>query len=99
LQQCGIEFSFYKGQSLPVAQILTTLGEMDINPLLVEGGGMVFESFYNAAMYDEIYLFMAPHHVARGKALTDTILHSIVSHDTHHEMIGEDRLYHVYRDH
>jgi diaminohydroxyphosphoribosylaminopyrimidine deaminase/5-amino-6-(5-phosphoribosylamino)uracil reductase len=99
LQQQGVEIYLYEETTLPLTLLLKTLGQMEIGSLLVEGGGMVFDEFYNHDLYDEIYLFMAPHHVAGGKSLTDSLLRSIVSQDVPYEMIGEDRLYHVYRNH
>lgn len=99
LGSLGVELYFYEGKAVPASRVLHALGTMDIGSVLVEGGATVFTQFFDENAYDEIMLFMAPHHVPQGLSLTDRILRSIVSRDQRPEKIGEDRLYHVYRDH
>jgi diaminohydroxyphosphoribosylaminopyrimidine deaminase/5-amino-6-(5-phosphoribosylamino)uracil reductase len=99
LTSLGVELHFYEGKLCSPTALRRVLGIMDIGSIMVEGGATVFTHFFDENAYDEIMLFMAPHHVPQGSSLTDRILQSIVSQDEHPEQIGEDRLYHVYRDH
>lgn len=98
LQEKGVELLFYEGNLYPLSSLLKDIWNLGIGSLMIEGGGVVFNEFYQEQLYDEIYLFMAPHHVTNGISLTDTLLRSIVSPHIQPEMIGEDKLYHVYRD-
>jgi len=99
LQDTGTEIIFFEGDLYPLSQLLPALRTMEIGSLLIEGGGMVFNEFYQEKVYDEIYLFMANQQTKEGLSLTEPLLNSIVSQDTRPQMVGEDRLYHVYRDH
>ena len=99
LEVLGVELSFYQGELYPVFRLLQTLGSMGISSIMVEGGAMVFNEFIKDNACDEIFLFRAPHDVAQGISLTESILRGIVTQDYKPQMIGEDCLYHVYRNH
>lgn len=98
LTSSGVEFIFFKGTPYPTTEILRELGKLGIGAVLIEGGGEVFTDFYKAKDYDELYLFQARINICEGLALNPEILDYIQARDKKPIMIGEDLLYHVYRN-
>lgn len=94
----GIEFLFFEGEHYAVSRILQKLSSLNIGSILVEGGGKIFSQFFNENLYDEMYLFMAPRIVGQGLAISENILNEIHSKNLKPLQIGEDLLYHVYRN-
>jgi len=95
----GAEIILFEGEFFKPQEIVQRLGLLNIASLLVEGGGEIFSQFYNEKLYDELYLFMAPHETGQGLALADNILNEVRSKDVTPLKIEEDLLYHVYRNH
>lgn len=58
-----------QGQERSVSYILSVLGEMGIQSLLVEGGSRVFTSFINADLVDEYLLYYAPFFIGGATSL------------------------------
>jgi riboflavin biosynthesis pyrimidine reductase len=71
---------------------------MQIGSVLVEGGGTVFSQVYNERLYDELYVFMAQREIAGGEKVADHIIEDIKAQGINSESLGEDLVYHVYRN-
>ncbi len=56
-----------EGRVQPEA-VLAELGQQDVVSLLVEGGGMVLGSFFDAELVDKVYAFIAPVIIGGGQA-------------------------------
>ena len=95
LQESGVELVQLDGNISPSAEILRKIGVLKIGSILVEGGGKTFSQFLQEKTYDEIYIFVAPVKVDSGIEIP--LARSIVEKNKS-ECIGEDLLYHVYRD-
>jgi len=94
----GAEIILFEQKPFPFKQILEKLGMMQIGSLLVEGGGTVFTQVYNERLFDELYVFVAPREIAGGDKVADHIIEDIKAQGSRHEPIGEDLVYHVYRN-
>ena len=94
----GIELIIIEGNQYAVDDIVAKLRMLRISSLMIEGGARVFSDFFKSKQYDEIYLFVAPHNVDRGVALDKSIWERVVSSGSKPITVGEDQLYHVYRD-
>jgi diaminohydroxyphosphoribosylaminopyrimidine deaminase/5-amino-6-(5-phosphoribosylamino)uracil reductase len=95
----GAEIILFEHKPFPFKQILEKLSVMQIGSVLVEGGGTVFSQVYNERLYDELFVFMAPREIAGGDKVADHIIEDIQAQGSRYETIGEDKVYHVYRDH
>ncbi|HEC77608.1 MAG TPA: bifunctional diaminohydroxyphosphoribosylaminopyrimidine deaminase/5-amino-6-(5-phosphoribosylamino)uracil reductase RibD [candidate division WOR-3 bacterium] len=97
LTEAGVNFIYLEGKEYSLKTILKRLTEAGINSILVEGGGKIFAQFFNEALYDEIFLFMAPHRIEKGLSISENLLQYVLSNYRKKEKSGEDLLYHVYR--
>jgi len=95
----GAEIILFEGELFKPQEIIQRLGLLNIASILVEGGGDIFAQFYNEKLYDELYLFVAPHEIGQGLALADNILNEVCSKAVTPLKIEEDLVYHVYRNH
>lgn len=95
LQKRGIELVHLDGHRHPTSDLLRKIGMLKIGSILVEGGGETFTNFLKEDTYDDLYAFVAPVTVSKGieVPLAKTIIEQKES-----ELIGEDTLYHVYRN-
>lgn len=98
LTALGVEFIYFEGTSYQTSQIVEQLGKLAISSILIEGGGKVFAQFFKTKMYDELYLFRAKTTTGNGLALSREIMDYVQSQDKKPLNIGEDILYHVYRN-
>ncbi len=94
----GVELIIIEGDQYAVDKIVAKLRMLRISSLMIEGGARVFSDFFKSKQYDEIYLFVAPRKVGRGVVLNKSIWEGIVSSESKPITIGEDQLYHVYRN-
>jgi diaminohydroxyphosphoribosylaminopyrimidine deaminase/5-amino-6-(5-phosphoribosylamino)uracil reductase len=95
LTDVGIEFLFFEGEHFSLTTILQKLGALHISSVLVEGGGQLFTQFFDKQLYDELYIFVAPKITTKG--LEINIDRNVVD-GIQPVKIGEDILYHVYRN-
>jgi diaminohydroxyphosphoribosylaminopyrimidine deaminase/5-amino-6-(5-phosphoribosylamino)uracil reductase len=95
LKEIGAELVLLEGDRYSTAELSHHIGELRIGSILVEGGGETFSQFLNEKTYDELLLFVAPTTVQKGIEIqvNGNILEKIKPQE-----IGEDVLYHVYRD-
>jgi diaminohydroxyphosphoribosylaminopyrimidine deaminase/5-amino-6-(5-phosphoribosylamino)uracil reductase len=98
LKEQGCEFVYLTGDYYPVKTVLQKLGAFNIGSVLVEGGAIVFSQFFGKDLYDELFIFVAPRTVGKGIQILDQISRKIRLKDLAPEKIGEDLLYHVYRN-
>ena len=80
---------------IDVADMLHRLTELNIQTLMIEGGGKLLGSFFDADMLDEIHLFYAPLLIGGGRSGLDgigveTIADASGFEFTTPEMIGRD---------
>jgi diaminohydroxyphosphoribosylaminopyrimidine deaminase/5-amino-6-(5-phosphoribosylamino)uracil reductase len=94
----GAEIIILEGDHYAIDDIVGKLRILRINSIMVEGGARVFSDFYRNRRYDEIYLFVAPHTVSDGVVLDDHIWQEAIAQEHSAVTIGDDRLYHVYRN-
>jgi diaminohydroxyphosphoribosylaminopyrimidine deaminase/5-amino-6-(5-phosphoribosylamino)uracil reductase len=94
----GAEIVLLEGDAYSASAILEKLSSLRIGSVIVEGGGKVVTRFFEENCYDEFYCFIAPHEVADGVSLSEHIMHEIVAKDREPLKIGEDMVYHVYRN-
>jgi diaminohydroxyphosphoribosylaminopyrimidine deaminase/5-amino-6-(5-phosphoribosylamino)uracil reductase len=95
LTDAGIEFLFLEEGHFVLTTILQKLGAFHIGSILVEGGGQVFTQFFDEQLYDELYLFVAPKTINKGIEIN---IDRNVLEEIQPTKIGEDLLYHVYRN-
>jgi diaminohydroxyphosphoribosylaminopyrimidine deaminase/5-amino-6-(5-phosphoribosylamino)uracil reductase len=95
LTDVGIEFLFFEQEHFLLTTILQKLGALHIGSILVEGGGQVFTQFFDEQLYDELYVFVAPRTIRKGLKIN---IDSNVLKEIQPVKIGEDILYHVYRN-
>jgi diaminohydroxyphosphoribosylaminopyrimidine deaminase/5-amino-6-(5-phosphoribosylamino)uracil reductase len=95
LEKTGVELVPLEADHSSTKDLLTTIGTFKIGSVLVEGGGETFMSFLTENSYDELYLFLAPERAREGIEIgfDQAFFAGKVP-----EHIGEDSLYHVYRD-
>lgn len=92
----GVEIIILEGDHYAIDAIIGKLRMLRINSIMVEGGARVFADFHASNAYDEIYLFVAPGTVSDGIKLNDHIWQEAMAQK--HKAIGDDKLYHVYRN-
>ena len=95
LQKTGVELVHLDGKEHPTADLLRKIGMLKIGSILVEGGGETFANFLKEKTYDDLYAFVAP--ITAGRGLEVPLARAIIE-QKESEPIGEDRLYHVYRN-
>ncbi|MBE0432056.1 bifunctional diaminohydroxyphosphoribosylaminopyrimidine deaminase/5-amino-6-(5-phosphoribosylamino)uracil reductase RibD [candidate division WOR-3 bacterium] len=95
LQTLGVEVVQMEARHFPTADLLRRIGMLKIGAVIVEGGGKTFTQFLEERTYDEMYVFVAPITVSTG---IDVPAASAMIERARPESIGEDILYHVYRD-
>ncbi|KPJ74090.1 hypothetical protein AMJ52_02035, partial [candidate division TA06 bacterium DG_78] len=95
LTDAGIEFLLLEGEHFLLTTILQKLGAFHIGSVLIEGGGQVFTKFFDEQLYDELYVFVAPKTINKGLEIN---IDSNVLKGIQPIKIGEDILYHVYRN-
>jgi len=94
----GVEIIILVGDHYAIDDIIDKLRMLRINSIMVEGGARVFSDFHENRQYDEIYLFVAPREASDGVILDDRIWKEAMAQEHRVITIGDDRLYHVYRD-
>jgi diaminohydroxyphosphoribosylaminopyrimidine deaminase/5-amino-6-(5-phosphoribosylamino)uracil reductase len=101
LSQSGIHVFVVKGSSgrSNLRTALRALGRMDITSVLVEGGGELLGSLFDARLVDRVALFYAPIVIGGQDAVTavagkgaSKIKHSVRLLDCHWRRIGEDEM-------
>ncbi len=95
LQKLGIELVHLDGNKHPTADLLRKIGMLKIGSILVEGGGETFTNFLQEKTYDDLYVFVAP--IAASKGIEVPLARKIIEQKKS-ELVGEDQLYHVYRN-
>lgn len=95
LKELGVELIYLNADHYTTRELLVNIGMLKIGSLLVEGGGETFTYFLKEKNYDELYLFVAPTTVNKG---IDINLDQTIFAGEIPERIGEDSLYHVYRN-
>ncbi len=98
LKKTGSEFIFLSGRYYPIETIVKKLASAHIGSILVEGGALVFSEFFSKKLYDELYIFIAPKMVDKGIKISDEISKEVKLENLEPEKVGEDLLYHVYRN-
>jgi diaminohydroxyphosphoribosylaminopyrimidine deaminase/5-amino-6-(5-phosphoribosylamino)uracil reductase len=95
LQKLGIELVHLDGNKHPTPDLLRKIGMLKIGSILVEGGGETFNHFLRERTYDDMYVFVAPVTVSNG---IEVPLAATIIERGESDLIGEDMLYHVYRN-
>lgn len=95
LRELGVESIVLEGDDYPSTDMLKRIGMLKIGSVLVEGGGKTFDRFLREATYDDLYAFVAPVSVSTG---IEVPLARTLIKGEEPERIGEDILYHVYRN-
>ena len=95
LEDIGVELLLLEGNIYSTSELIRELGALKIGSLLVEGGGETFSRFLNENTYDELLLFIAPAVVEKGIAIE---INKNIYKKIEPQQIGEDLLYHVYRN-
>ncbi|KPK73927.1 hypothetical protein AMJ87_00110 [candidate division WOR_3 bacterium SM23_60] len=95
LEEMGVELVYLAADHYTTEELLTNIGVLKIGSILVEGGGETFNCFLTEKNYDELYLFVAPTTVQQGLEIK---LDQVIFAGKLPESVGEDSLYHVYRD-
>jgi diaminohydroxyphosphoribosylaminopyrimidine deaminase/5-amino-6-(5-phosphoribosylamino)uracil reductase len=95
LKDIDVELVLLEGDRFSTSELIRKLGASRIGSILVEGGGETFSRFLNEKTYDELLLFIAPTVVEKGIEIQ---LNGNIYKKTKPQQIGEDLLYHVYRD-
>lgn len=60
LQKKGIKVTIFKGQTIPVDELLHELAKIKIISVLIEGGSKVVGSFVDKKLINKVYIFHAP---------------------------------------
>ena len=101
LGQSGVHVLVIKGGGarLNLRPALRVLGKMDITSVLVEGGGELLGSLFDARLVDKVALFYAPIIIGGRDAVTaikgegsSKIEDSVRLHDCHWRWIGKDEM-------
>jgi diaminohydroxyphosphoribosylaminopyrimidine deaminase/5-amino-6-(5-phosphoribosylamino)uracil reductase len=95
LKKTGVEFVFMEGDDYSTMDLLKSISALKIGSVLVEGGGVTFDHFLRDKAYDELFLFVSPATTEDGIGVE--IDQSIIEKNRP-KQIGEDLLYHVYRN-
>lgn len=69
LKSLGVEIMELKSE-ICLSELLTRLGEMKIDSILVEGGGRIHGSFLQENLVDRVYAFVAPKLIGGADALS-----------------------------
>ena len=88
-----IELEPVRDSLLDLSELLKKIASLKINSVFVEGGGQVFSQFIEQALFDELFVLMAPINLETGVAVrtTDRIEHiELLSKSK----LGEDILFH-----
>ncbi len=99
LQDLGAELIRFDSSYFPLKKIIARLADLEIGSVLIEGGAVLFAQAYAENIYDEIYLFEAPVIYGAGIRLNDEINCIKAMPNCEATALGEDTVYHVYRDH
>jgi diaminohydroxyphosphoribosylaminopyrimidine deaminase/5-amino-6-(5-phosphoribosylamino)uracil reductase len=101
LGQSGVHVFVIKGSRgrLDLRAALRALGKMDITSVLVEGGGELIGSLFDARLIDRVALFYAPIVIGGRDAVTavagegsSKVKHSVRLLDCHWRRIGKDEM-------
>ena len=101
LSQSGAHVFIVKGSGgrLNLRAALRVLGKMDITSVLVEGGGELLGSLFDARLIDRVALFYAPIVIGGRDAVTavagegsSKVKHSVRLVDCHWRRIGKDEM-------
>jgi diaminohydroxyphosphoribosylaminopyrimidine deaminase/5-amino-6-(5-phosphoribosylamino)uracil reductase len=95
LKELGAELVYIDAGQYTTKDVLLNIGMLKIGSVLVEGGGKTFKMFLDENNYDELFLFVAPKIIKQGIHIN---LDGVIPRDVKPERIGEDSLYHVYRN-
>jgi len=68
LERAGVRVMSFRGSSVPLKSLLKHLAREEIISLMVEGGGEVLGSFFDARLVDRVYWFLSP--VILGSSLS-----------------------------
>jgi len=94
----GIEVMTFCGDYFPIEEVIKKLGNLDIGSILVEGGAILFSQILIKKLYDELYIFVSPEIAGGGLSIEEEISKELNLQDFKLSKIGEDSLYHVYRN-
>jgi len=95
LKEMGVELIYLDANRYTTKELLMNIGMLKIGSILVEGGGETFDCFLTEKNYDELYLFVAPTKAQQGLEIK---FDRAIFAGKIPEPIGEDSLYHVYRN-
>ena len=95
----GAEIAIFEGGYYPMRSLIQRIGTWDIGSVLIEGGAIVFAQVFNEDLYDELYFFQSPAKIEQGATLADEFDRIKAMPGVEVSGIGEDKLYHVYRNH
>lgn len=95
LRTMGVEVVPLATGHFSTAELLRLIGTLKIGAVIVEGGAATFTHFIEEDTYDELYAFVAPVTVRTGIEVPKA---STLIEGGSAEQIGEDLLYHVYRN-
>lgn len=70
LRQAGFSLVQFKGKTIPVRGLLKELYKREIVSILVEGGGAVLGSFFDAHVVDKVFIFYAPIIIGGSQAVS-----------------------------
>lgn len=94
----GAEIAVFEGGYYPMRSVIQRIGTWDIGSVLIEGGAIVFSQVFNDGLYDELYFFQSPAKIGQGANLTEEFDRIKAMPGVEAAGIGEDNLYHVYRN-
>lgn len=95
----GVEFVLLPGTYFPLETVLRELPRHDIGSVMIEGGGVLFSQVIEQAAYDELLLFRS-NRTAQPYGfdiMAETGLQRLID-TVPGQAVGEDTLFHVYRD-
>jgi len=94
----GAEIAVFEGGYYPMRSVIQRIGTWDIGSVLIEGGPIIFSQVFDNNLYDELYFFQSPVKIGQGATLTDEFDRIKAMPGVKTAGIGEDTLYHVYRN-
>lgn len=95
LRAGGVEVVSLATDRFATADLLRVIGTLKIGAVMVEGGAATFTRFIEEQTYDEMHAFIAPVTVDAGLEVPSA---RDLIRGVDPEQIGEDLLYHVYRN-
>jgi len=98
LVAAGAEITVFEGGYYPMKSVIQRIGTWDIGSVLIEGGAIIFSQVFDNNLYDELYFFQSPAKIEQGATLTDEFDRIKAMPGVEVAGIGEDTLYHVYRN-